>query len=339
MSALTRRHLLGMATGMAVSALSTASWSSLWPTSGSGFARIGGIEQWITIRGHNRAHTAMLFLHGGPGEAQSPFLSAFAPWEKRYIVAQWDQRGAGKTFGRNGISTPNMTMDELARDVVEVTQYVLSQVRVPKLLLVGHSWGSVLGLTAMRLQPELFHAFVGTGQIVSGRKMVEDWRQSAVSHAQAAKDAKVVAELSGLKASDFAEMSNLFTIFNWQAPFTGSDLGYIINTEEAALGPRSRPLNQDAVDWYNGKFLLSLPKLWPSVIDFDASWAGYDLPVPFFVIQGRDDRRTSPEAARLFVDKVRAPAKGYTAIDGGHFACFTNPTEFLNTLHNNILRI
>ena len=74
----------------------------------------------------------------------------------------------------------------------------------------------------------------------------------------------------------------------------------------------------------------------PSIVSFDAGSAGYDLPVPFFVIQGSDDNRTPPEAARAFVSQVRAPAKGYTVIEGGHFACLTNPTGFLNALDSDI---
>ena len=330
----TRRRVCSAAAALALSPVGFASPRPTKPISEDGFVSIGGIEQWVAIRGRDRARPAILFLHGGPGEAQSLFLSAFAPWEKRYVVAQWDQRGAGKTFGRNGLSTPDMTLDQLARDTIEVAQHVLNRLGISKLFLVGHSWGSALGLTAMRLRPELFHAFIGTGQIVSGRGMMESWRQSAVARAGAAHDAQAVADLSGLSAADFGDMSKLLTIFKWQAPFTGSDLDYIINTEERALGPRGKPISRDAADWYDGKFLLSLPKLWPSVVAFDA--AGHDLPVPYFVIQGRDDSRTSPEAARSFVSQVGAPAKGYTAIDGGHFACFTNPAGFLDALDNDI---
>lgn len=104
--------------------------------------------------------------------AESPFLSLFAPWEERYVVAQWDQRGTGKTFGKSG--TPaNMTMEQLTQDAIEVTQYVLSRLKVHKLILVGFSWGAELGLNVIRSKPELFHAFVGTGQPINGRDTFE----------------------------------------------------------------------------------------------------------------------------------------------------------------------
>jgi pimeloyl-ACP methyl ester carboxylesterase len=334
---ISRRRAIGLMAATPVM-LSEPGWARSPGRDETGFARIGGIDQWVAIRGGESLRMAMLFLHGGPGDAQSPFLSVFAPWEKRYVVAQWDQRGAGKTFAKNGTSTPNMSLEQMAQDGVEVIQYVLRQLGVRKLILVGHSWGSILGLGVVRLRPELFHAFVGTGQIVSCKNLVEMWRLTAVARARAAGDAQAATELNGLSALDFTDMAKLGLLFKWQAPFAGSDMGYI-DMQGRILGSPSKPTSPEAADWYSGKLLFSIPKLIQFFIDFDAGAAGYDLQVPFFVIQGRDDSRTPPEAARVFVNQVLAPAKGYTAIDGGHFACFTNPTGFLNALDSDILRL
>jgi pimeloyl-ACP methyl ester carboxylesterase len=156
-----------------------------------------------------------------------------------------------------------------------------------KLVLVGHSWGAILGLHVIRLRPELFHAFVGTGQPVSVTEILE---------------------------SSYLAMQG------------------------AALGPSRQPANAAAADWFSARS-FSLSKLMPFVGDFDARAAGQELPVPYFVIQGRDDSRTPPEAARAFVSQVRAPATGYAEIEGGHFACFTHPTEFLNALESHMRRL
>ena len=102
---LTRRRLLSLAALPAAIAVAPAVCASPRPIAEEGFVPIGGIEQWVAIRGHDRSRTAILFLHGGPCDAQSPHLSLFASWEERYVVAQWDQRGSGKTFEKNGPST------------------------------------------------------------------------------------------------------------------------------------------------------------------------------------------------------------------------------------------
>lgn len=319
---LTRRHLLSLAAGTAATALAPAGWASLRSIAEDGFVSIGEIEQWVAIRGRDRSRPALLFLHGGPCDAQSPHLSLFAPWEERYVVAQWDQRGAGKTFEKNGPSTPNVTFEQIAQDAVEVARYVTSQLAVPKLILVGHSWGAILGLSVIRRRPELFHAMVGTGQPVSGKDIIERMRLSAIARAQAAGNIEAATELKRLSALDLVSDTTKFLdlLVKWTEPFIPSDKIYIAT-------PTAFPND------------FCETKLDPTLVTIDARSGGYELPIPFFVIQGRDDNRTPPDEARAFVNQVRAPAKGYTAIEGGHFACLTNPTGFLNALDSDMRRL
>jgi len=346
LSKLTRRRLIALASVPAAIALSRIAGAAPRPITESGFVPVGGIEQWMAIRGRDRSRPALLFLHGGPCEAQSAFLSLFAPWEERYVVATWDQRGSGRTFEKTGTSTPNMTMEQLARDAVEVTQHTLARLKANKLILVGHSWGAELGLSVIRLRPELFHAFVGTGQPINGKDTFEAMRSSAIAAAEAAGDAQAVAELKGLTASDFSG-SKISTFFKWiRAPFAKTDLDFVIK-RQTLLGSPEAPANVAAADFFASNpwpgdpatHPVCLQSLMPFSFTFDARAAGTDLPVPYFVIQGRDDIRCPPEAARAFVNQVRAPAKGFTAIDGGHFACWSNPKGFLDALDADISRL
>ena len=322
MSVLTRRRLLGLAAGMAASALVPRTSATLSPIEEEGFVPIGGIDQWVAIRGHDRSRPAVLFLHGGPCDAQSPHLSLFSPWEERYVVAQWDQRGSGKTFTKNGASTPDMTLARITQDAVEVTQNVLDRIGRRKLILVGHSWGALLGLRVVRQRPELFDAFVGTGQPVNARDIVERMRSSAIARARKAGDAEAAAKLRTLSALDLVSDMNNFVglLVKWTEPFISSDQRYIAT-------PTAFP----------NDFCES--NLNPTLVTEDARAGGYKLPVPFFVIQGRDDNRTPPEPARAFVERVHAPAKGYIAIDGGHFAFVTNPTGFLDALDSEMRKL
>lgn len=319
---LTRRNLLSLAAGTAASALAPAAWSSPQPIDEEGFVSIGGIDQWVAIRGRDRSRPAILFLHGGPCDAQSPHLSLFAPWEERYVVAQWDQRGSGKTFTKNGDSTPDMTIERIAKDAVEVTQNVLRRIGRNKLILVGHSWGALLGLRVVRLRPDLFHAFVGTGQPVNARDIVEKMRSSAISRAQQAGDVEAAAKLQRLDALDLVSDMNNFVglLVKWTEPFISSDQRYIAT-------PTAFPNN----------FCES--KLNPTLVTEDARAGGSKLPVPFFVIQGRDDNRTPPAATHAFVEHMHAPAKGYAAIDGGHFAFVTDSRGFLDALDSDMRKL
>ena len=340
---ISRRRLLSLM-GVSVAGAFAPLWASPEPITEEAYVPIGGVEQWVAIRGRDSSRTPMLFLHGGPCEAESPFLSLFAPWEERYVVAQWDQRGTGRTFGKNG-TPPNMTMKQLTQDAIEVTQYVLSRLKAHKLILVGFSWGAGLGLNVIRSKPELFHAFVGTGQPISGKDIFESMRSSAVARAEAAGDAQAVAQLKRFTVSNFADMTKLNTFFKWTAPFPnpGPDWDYI-GKLFGLLGSPEKPASAAATDFFASNpppddpaaHPVCLQKLLPDAFEFDARAGGYDLRVPYFVIQGRNDPRCSPEAAREFVSQVHAPVKNFTVIDGGHFACLSNPTGFLNALDSDI---
>src|SRR6185437_10062749 len=106
------------------------------------YITLGGIEQWITIRGEDRNNPVILLVHGGPGDATSLYGWAFLrPWFKRFTVVQWDQRGAGKTYGRNGPSTPDVTINRLAQDGIDLADSLRRTLKKEKIVLVGHSFG------------------------------------------------------------------------------------------------------------------------------------------------------------------------------------------------------
>jgi pimeloyl-ACP methyl ester carboxylesterase len=137
------------------------------------FLRLGGIDQWITIRGSGRATPILLILHGGPGETQSPLAATYAPLERDFVVVQWDQRGGGKTLARAGTASQDTSLDLLIRDAIELTEYIRTYLNTNNVILIGHSWGSFLGVHIVMRRPELFRAFVGTGQVVSWPGIVD----------------------------------------------------------------------------------------------------------------------------------------------------------------------
>lgn len=121
----------------------------------------------------------LLFLYGGPGDATNPWgYAAFRSWLKYFTVVQWDQRGSERTFRRNGAaSASTITPDRMAQDGIELAGWVKKKLHKDKIVLVGHSWGSVLGFLMVKARPELFYAFIGTGQVAA-----EFARSSAVAY-------------------------------------------------------------------------------------------------------------------------------------------------------------
>ena len=101
------------------------------------FVPLGGLEQWISIRGDDRSNPVLLVVHGGPGEAQWPQAEVYKPWEKTFTVVQWDQRGAGHTFGRYGTNTPDVTLDRISKDGMELAEYLCHELGKKKIIVFG----------------------------------------------------------------------------------------------------------------------------------------------------------------------------------------------------------
>src|SRR5438132_13075113 len=153
------------------------------------FVTLGGIEQWITIRGANRANPVLLIVHGGPGDAQSSLRSTYSIYEKDFTIVQWDQRGAGKTYARNPNSPPEPERVEL--DGMELAQYLCNYLEKKKIVLLGHSWGSYLAVGMVQRRPELFAAYVGTGQVGSWRASVQAQFDFMLAKSRTANDRKI----------------------------------------------------------------------------------------------------------------------------------------------------
>jgi pimeloyl-ACP methyl ester carboxylesterase len=293
-----------------------------------GFVPIGGIEQWISIRGESPTNPVILYLHGGPGEALSPFPSIFDQWYRDFTVVLWDQRGSGKTYGRNPSAPEDMILEQLMQDAIEIAEYALDKLGKDKLVLVGQSWGSMIGWTAALKRPDLFHAYVGTGQSVSWARTVEGQEAYARAQAQAAGDEAALRTMNEAREAPLLSFARTAPYRRWIMP--PSDLAFI-QMQRDYVGPEPIRQEGEVWDWVRG-FSFSVGALGDDGLRFDAHEIGLDSGIPVVVIQGRDDHVTPYEAAEEFVRDIRAPAKKFVPIDGGHFACYTNSGAFVSAL-------
>jgi pimeloyl-ACP methyl ester carboxylesterase len=302
------------------------------------YVEIGGIEQWITIRGEDRNNPVLLFLHGGPGDATNPWgYAAFRSWLKYFTVVQWDQRGAGRTFGRNGAaSASTITPDRMALDGIELSELLKKRLHKDKIVLVGHSWGSVLGFLMVKARPDLFYAFVGTGQVAA-----ENSRSSAVAYAaiveRATRDgnSQALAELKEIGPPPFKDGKGFGVQHKWANLFEGADI-FLASTLGFALDAPGYTIG-DINDWFDGQN-ASGDHLGPYLDELDRKLVGGQLAVPVFVIQGAEDYTAPTSLAKSYLDLLHAPRKAFVTIEGaGHFAVFTKQEEFLRELRARVL--
>ena len=332
MAHMTRRHAIGLLTASPTLCAAAATATAVGIDE-SGFVRVGGIDQWIGIQGHDVRNPAILFLHGGPAEAQSPFLKQFIPWETEFTVVNWDQRGSGRTYGKNGpttpgMSTPELALDRLRLDTRDVAEYVRKRLSKKKIILVGQSWGAELGLHVVKRWPELFYAFVGTGQPVSWSLKIEAQERWAKAQATAVGDNETLKALSDTASLSMTDRTRMNASRKYV--LSPSDLDYV-KMMGTFIGFPSTPPPGDAAAWIAGGAFTGA-RLSPVETTLDARRLGLDIAIPFFVIQGREDHIAPFDVAQAYLAEVRAPKKGFIPIAGGHYACFTNPTEFVDAL-------
>jgi len=302
------------------------------------YVEIGGIEQWITIRGEDRGNPVLLFLHGGPGDATNPWgYAGFRTWLRYFTVVQWDQRGAGRTLGKNGPSLgPTITIDRMTRDGIELAELLRRTLNQNRIILVGHSWGSVLGVLMVKSRPDLFSAYVGTGQVAA-----DPGRNYAVAYAEVLKaahrrgDQRAVTELEQVGPPPWQDGRGYAVQRRWANLFEGADM-FLPSTLGLALNAPGYT-TRDVNDWLSGQS-LSAERLVPQTKAVDSAALGGEFAVPVFVIQGAEDFTTPTSLARSLVASIHAPRKEFVTIDGGgHFAVFMKSDAFLNELVARVL--
>ena len=296
------------------------------------YVEVGGIQQWVTIRGENTNNPVLLFLHGGPGDATNPWgYAIFRLWLKHFTVVQWDQRGAGRTFGKNpNASSQAITIARMTQDGVELAELLRKQLRKDKIILVGHSWGSILGVHMVKMRPDLFYTFVGTGQVANPATSSTVAYGELLRKAEALKDERAIRELREVGPPPYSDGVGYGVQRRWSNLFEGADafISAMVGFALAAPGYTLRDVN----DWFDGQN-VSAERLVPETSALDARTLAGDFAVPVFVIQGAEDFTTPTSLARSFVESIRAPAKAFVPIEGGgHFAVFMTSGAFLDQL-------
>lgn len=296
------------------------------------YVPIGGIDQWITIRGWDRSNPVLLFLHGGPGDVTTPWTySLFASWEKKFTTVQWDERGAGRTLAKNGPGiAPTLTLDRMTQDGIELAEYLRRHLGKPKIILVGHSFGSILGVMMVHARPDLFYAYVGTGQVGDERRNYEFAYQALLKKARATQNQQAIDDLTRIGAPPYASGDGYRVQWRWANEFEGADR-FLAGTIGWLLVAPGHSVH-DFLDTEEGE-VFSAERLVGQTKARGPQELGCSFAVPVFLFQGAEDFTTPTALAREYFRCMKAPKKTFVAIKGGgHFAVFMKSDEFLAEL-------
>ncbi len=293
------------------------------------FITIGGIEQWVTMRGDNGRNPVLLLVHGGPADVQSPLVSTYAPYEKDFVLVQWDQRGAGRTYAKNGAA--GVSAARIITGGLDLAEHLRKRVPTQKLYLFGHSWGSVVATEMAQRRPDLLAAYVGTGQVASWAGQVQfqfDFLK------QRYKEKGDAAALAALEAIGKPDPKNVKQYFGFSRPIrqymNASDTAWLANLMKLLEASGETEASVKAIgDGMNA----SGAALVEDMINEDLSTNALTFKIPYYVIQGRHDLFTPTPLAEAYFNKISAPKKRLFIIeDAGHFALATHQADVISAL-------
>ena len=289
------------------------------------FVDIDGQPQWITVRGRDRRNPVLLWLHGGPGIAMSGQAPLFFDWERDFTVVQWDQPGGGATLARNGLdNTGPLTIARFAADAIAVAEWTRAHLGARKIVVMGVSWGTILGLHLASRRPDLVAAYVGTGQFVSGPRGEKLGYDLALGAARARGDSAAVAELEKAGPPPYTRFEDFIVRQKYVNP-PGEPPS---PEEKAAIAEAGKLLaasppadarwvarDLPQVDGIKA-FLATQEAAFRETNAFDAESLGLSFKVPMFFFQGENDWNTPTPLVSEYVGRLEAPHKQLVILPG-----------------------
>jgi proline iminopeptidase len=304
------------------------------------FATIGGVPQSLWFRGLSRSSPALILLHGGPGTSESALFRYYnSELEHHFLVVYWEQRGTGRSFS-SSIPPQTMTITQFVSDLDEVVELVRRRFGKDKVVLLGHSWGTVLGTIYASRYPEKVSAYVGVAQIADvpqGRQLSYEF---ALSEAKKRNNAKAVSELMSIGPPPYDSVDEKLTTGKWVERFggmfhadlsTGELICSALNTDEANL--------VDLVSFGRGnRFSLVHLEDEISRLNLNERYRHFNVPVIFLL--GRYDRHVPAILAEQYFHAIEAPTKRLVWFErSGHNPPFEEPGKFNEILIEDVLRV
>ena len=295
------------------------------------YVRLGGVDQWVMMRGENVDNPSLIVLHGGPGMSEMGFFRhCNAPLERHFTVVHWDQRGTGKSFDRN-IPASSMTIDRFVADLDELVEIVRRRFRTTKVAILGHSWGSALGAIYASRYPDKVSIYVGAAQI-GDAVVAESLSYSfALAAAERRQDERALNKLRAIGPPPYAARS-VFVERMAISRMEGQMRPGVMWKMGRALFGRPESSIFDLPNLVRG-FRFSLDAMWAEVSTLNLLKRVPALKMPVIIFVGRRDRWVPPETSVAFFDALDAPSKTLVWFDhSGHEMFVDEPERFNATM-------
>jgi pimeloyl-ACP methyl ester carboxylesterase len=300
--------------------------------------QLGGVTQWISIRGRDISKPIMLFLHGGPGASRRYYNYQL---EKIFIIVNWDQRGSGSSFSEE-VSKELINVEQLISDTNELVEFLKKKFNRGKIFLVGHSWGSFLGICAAYRYPNNFYAYVGIGQVVNGKMNEQISYNYTLDMARKYNNSKAIEELTTISRIEDGLYCNGRTGIHKERQWL-----YELGESKSKKVSFFRWLNSiiakrifslDKVQYKKG-LNFTAENLWGWSDNVDLFTQIPQINVPTFILTGRYDYISTFELASKYYNQLEAPIKELIWFEwSSHAPHIEEPVKFYKIM-NRVLNV
>jgi pimeloyl-ACP methyl ester carboxylesterase len=307
------------------------------------FVPINGVEQGMFIRSADTAHPVLLFLHGGPGMPTYALEQKYPTGlEEDFTIVWWEQRGAGLSYSSD-IPPETMTVQQIVDDTVVVADYLRQRFGKDKIYLMGHSWGSFIGIQAAAQAPDRFYAYIGLGQLTNQLESERLAYEYMLKISRERGNADMVRKLEAAPFEMTVPLPEPYMALRDEAMHT-LGVGTTRDMRSVISGiflptwmDREYTLLEKTNIW-RGKWSVSSKQLWNQVLETDITVKVPKLDIPVYILMGKYDYTTSYALVKAYFQQLEAPLKGfYTFENSAHSPIFEEPERTRDILSKDVL--
>lgn len=295
--------------------------------------QVNGINEQLSIRGENQSNPVILFLHGGPGSPTGCFDYLWEPYlNDQFTIVTYAQRGCGRTYYDN--PGAEVSRELILQDVDKTVDYLRERFGQEKIIIMGHSWGTLIGTLYVQDHPEKVSSYIGVGQAVNTFTGEDIAFNEALRRATEANDTEYITKITNAYEAFCVthKVDNNFILYRSMEPkYLKGDKEETV-TKAYLKAATSPDLNLQDTKWFlvdSSKVLMAEDNpLLQDFFNFDANEM-LNYQVPMYFISGGNDYITPFSAVQSYYEKITAPNKNMILIDGaGHNPFIDVPKEF-----------
>jgi len=306
---------------------------------------LNGTEQTVMIRAADPDNPVLLYLSGGPGQSDFGYARPISSvWDDDVVFVDWDQRGTGNSYPAIEPMS-EMTLDNAVADTIALSEYLTERFDEERIYVMGESWGTLLGVLAVQQRPDLYHAYIGSGQMVNIRETDRRIYEDLTAYAARSGNTELAATLAGFGAPPYRDFpltnAMIWTYYDYiYEPYTPSAT-YTHLIGDAGVGffgllASEYDLNNKA-NAVRGLF-DTFAIMYPQAYDVDLRTDVPSLDVPVWILDGAAELDGRRELALDWAASLRAPSKRVvTYDDAAHSVAFEQVDAVLRLLTDEII--